>query len=119
MSRYTLLAGVFCVASDPSFATSTVALESTLSAVQQQVVKIKGVLVDASGGEPIVGASVVVRGTTNGTITNLHGEYELDAPVGSTLSISFIGYKTIDVKASVNMGTINCRKMRKLWMRSW
>ena len=105
-SRYTLLASVLCVASSPSFATLTIAVESPLSAVQQQVVKIRGVLVDASSGEPIVGASVVVKGTTNGTITNFNGEYELDAPVGSSLSISFIGYKTIDVKASANMGKI-------------
>ncbi len=105
-SRYTLLASVLCVASSPSFATLTIAVESPLSAVQQQVVKIRGVLVDASSGEPIVGASVVVKGTTNGTITNFNGEYELDALVGSSLSISFIGYKTIDVKASANMGKI-------------
>ena len=118
-SRYTLLASVLCVASSPSFATLTIAVESPLSAVQQQVVKIRGVLVDASSGEPIVGASVVVKGTTNGTITNFNGEYELDAPVGSSLSISFIGYKTIDVKASAIWGRLNYRKMQRHWMRSW
>ena len=105
-SRYTLLVGVLCVASSPSLATLAVAVESPMPAVQQQVMKIKGVLVDASSGEPIVGASVLVKGTTNGTITNFIGEYELNTSVGATLSISFIGYKTIEVKASTNMGKI-------------
>lgn len=104
--RYTLLFGVLCMASSPSFATLANEVEAPLSAVQQQVVRIKGVLVDAFSGEPIVGASVVIKGTVSGTITNFDGEYELDAVAGSTLTISFIGYKTIDVKASANMGTI-------------
>ena len=89
--RYTLLFGVLCMASSPSFAILANEVEAPLPAVQQQVVRIKGVLVDAFGGEPIVGASVVVKGTMNGTITNFDGEYELDAAVGSTLTISFIG----------------------------
>ena len=57
-------------------------------------------------GEPVIGANVVVKGTTNGSITNFDGEYELTAPIGSTLSISFIGYKSIEVKATGDLQTI-------------
>ena len=104
-SKYTLLAGVLCAASGPSFATSTT-VESPLPVVNQQGAKVKGVLLDAKTGEPLIGASVVVKGTTNGTITDFDGVYELNAPVGSILSISFIGYKSIEVKATANMGNI-------------
>lgn len=61
---------------------------------------------DARTGEPVIGANVVVKGTTNGSITNFDGEYELTAPIGSTLSISFIGYKSIEVKATGDLQTI-------------
>ncbi|MDR0745935.1 MAG: TonB-dependent receptor, partial [Mediterranea sp.] len=62
--------------------------------------KIKGKILETKTGEPIIGANVLVKGTTNGTITNFDGEYELDAPAGATLVISFIGYETIEVKAT-------------------
>ena len=61
---------------------------------------------DAKNGEPIIGANVLVKGTTNGTITDFDGNYELEAPVGSTLTVSFIGYKTIEVKATAEKQTI-------------
>ena len=56
-------------------------------------------VVDKSTGEPIIGANVVVKGTTNGVITDFDGNYTLDAPVGSILVISYIGYQSIEVKA--------------------
>ncbi|MBQ8266304.1 MAG: carboxypeptidase-like regulatory domain-containing protein, partial [Bacteroides sp.] len=75
-------------------------------AVTQQIAKIKGTILDAKNGEPIIGANVLVKGTTNGTITDFDGNYELEAPVGSTLTVSFIGYKTIEVKATAEKQTI-------------
>ena len=75
-------------------------------AIVQQTVKLKGVVVDASTGEPIIGANVLVKGTTNGTITNVDGEYTLDAPAGATLQISYIGYKSLEVKATSDKQTI-------------
>lgn len=104
-SKYTLLAGTLCAVSIPSFATLTT-VDSSLPIVSQSATKIKGILLDATTGEPLIGASIVVKGTSNGTITNIDGEYELSAPIGSTLVISFIGYKPIDVKAAANMGKI-------------
>lgn len=44
-------------------------------------------------GEPIIGASVAVEGSSKGTSTDLDGKYSLNAPVGSTLKFSYVGYK--------------------------
>ena len=59
---------------------------------QQGKKTIKGKIVDDAGG-PLPGVSVVVKGTTNGTITNFDGEYNLNVSVGDTIVYSFIGFK--------------------------
>lgn len=59
--------------------------------------KISGVVTDDKG-EPVIGANVVVKGTTNGTITDLDGNFSLEAPDGSTLTISYIGYLNKEVR---------------------
>lgn len=61
-----------------------------------QDVVIKGNVKDATG-EPIIGASVLEKGTTNGIITDFDGNFELSVAKGATLSISYIGYKTQDI----------------------
>lgn len=65
-------------------------------------IAIKGTVLD-SGGLSVIGASVIVSGTTNGTITDMDGNFKLDAPMGSELVISCVGYatKTINVTSSV------------------
>ena len=57
----------------------------------QEEVKLTGTIVDDMG-EPVIGASIVVDGTTNGTITNLDGQFNLTANKGETIVISFIGF---------------------------
>ncbi len=94
------------MSSIPSSAIPTGMADVSLPTVAQQTAKIKGKVLDARTGEPVIGANVVVKGTTNGSITNFDGEYELTAPIGSTLSISFIGYKSIEVKATGGLQTI-------------
>ena len=101
--KYVLVASILGMAT-PAFAISADAVSSQ-PAVAQQTAKIKGTILDQNG-EPIIGANVLVKGTTNGTITDFDGNYELDAPVGSTLSISFIGYKTVEIKATAEKQTI-------------
>ena len=101
--KYVLVASILGMAT-PAFAISADAVSSQ-PAVAQQTAKIKGTILDQNG-EPIIGANVLVKGTTNGTITDFDGNYELDAPVGSTLVVSFIGYKTIEVKATAEKQTI-------------
>lgn len=104
--KYALLISALGVSSISASAISTEMVEAPLPVVSQQVTKLKGVILDAKTGEPVIGANVIVKGTTNGTITNFDGEYQLDAPVGATLSISFIGYKNIEVKATAGTQTI-------------
>ena len=58
-----------------------------------QNVKVSGTVKDAFG--PVVGAAVVVQGTTNGTVTNLDGTYSLSAPANAVLEVSCIGYATV------------------------
>lgn len=65
--------------------------------VVQQSGTCKGVVVDATG-ETIIGASVVVKGTTNGTITGLDGDFSLaGVKKGDVLQVSFVGYETQEV----------------------
>lgn len=78
--KYTLLAGVLGMTSIPSSAIPTGMADVSLPTVAQQTAKIKGKVLDARTGEPVIGANVVVKGTTNGSITNFDGEYELTAP---------------------------------------
>ena len=61
-------------------------------------VKVKGHVVDTLG-EPVVGATVKEVGTTNGTITNVDGNFSLEATVNNQLEISYMGYQTLAVKA--------------------
>ena len=61
-----------------------------------------GKVTDAAGLE-VIGAPVLEKGTANGVVTNLDGEFSLSVGQNATLVISFIGYKTIEVKATTNM----------------
>lgn len=98
-----LASALFCT-SLPALATSSTA--GTNLAVQQQDQKLKGQVIDATTGEPVIGVNVFVKGTTNGTITDIDGKYELNAPAGAILQISFIGYKTVEIAATTSEQTI-------------
>ena len=54
----------------------------------------------------ILSRTRVVKGSTNGTITDIDGKYELNAPAGAILQISFIGYKTVEIAATTSEQTI-------------
>lgn len=70
-------------------------------AVEADGITVKGNISDVSG--PLIGVSVIVVGTTNGTITDMDGNFTLECNVGDELEISYIGYNTIRVKAQSNM----------------
>ena len=59
--------------------------------------RIKGCIKDSSG-EPIVGANVVEKGTTNGAITDIDGNFSIEVATGAVLQISYIGYNTQDIR---------------------
>ena len=71
--------------------------------VSAQNVTLKGNVKDANG-EAIIGASVLEKGTTNGTVTDFDGNFILSAPQGSTITISFVGYKPQEI---INQGQSN------------
>ncbi|MEP0272564.1 SusC/RagA family TonB-linked outer membrane protein [Ekhidna sp.] len=76
------------------------ALVLPFSFLMAQNVRVSGTVTDASNGEPIPGVTVLVKGTTNGAITGINGEYELAVPSGSTLVFSSIGYSSQEIEAS-------------------
>lgn len=77
--------------------------DSSLGVTEQlQTLTVSGLVVDASG-EPVIGASVVEKGTTNGSITDTNGKFTLSVKPGATLKISYVGYQTQETKASRTM----------------
>ncbi|MGI6074532.1 MAG: TonB-dependent receptor [Fermentimonas sp.] len=61
---------------------------------------ITGIVTDSKTGEPIVGANVIQKGTTNGTISDLNGKYSLRIPSDAVLSISYMGYNVLEINTS-------------------
>lgn len=75
-------------------------IEEKESAVPQQKTTLTGTVLDETG-EPIIGANILVKGTTNGTTTNLDGHFSLDVDrIPATLIISYIGYGKQEIKAT-------------------
>ncbi|OFX58703.1 MAG: SusC/RagA family protein [Bacteroidetes bacterium GWB2_41_8] len=70
------------------------------SVVFAQNITVKGKVTDSQTKEGIPGANVVVKGTTNGVISNFDGEYSINVPSNGTLSVSFIGYAAQDVQVN-------------------
>ena len=64
-------------------------------------VTVKGKVVDANG-EPLIGVSILVKGTSNGTVTDIDGNFSIEAVKGATLEISYIGYTTQSIVVSGN-----------------
>ena len=65
-------------------------------------VKVTGTVTDKAIGEPLVGASIVVKGTNNGTTTNINGDYEIVTENGAILVFSYVGFKTLEIEAIGN-----------------
>lgn len=80
--------------------TNSEGLSEVAKQLQSQV--INGTVTDQTG-EPVIGASVLEKGTNNGIITNIDGKFSLTVKRGATLVISFVGYKTLEVKATPKM----------------
>lgn len=81
--------------------------KSVDTSILQQSAKIttQGTVIDAQG-EPLIGVSILEVGTTNGTITDIDGKFTLQVTSGATLELSYIGYKTQQLKAVSDLGTI-------------
>lgn len=101
--KYTLFCGtlsLFLMGVIPQMKATT---KPNYSAIVQQGNRITGTVKDANG--PIIGASVIEKGTTNGIITDVDGKFSLNVQPGVTLVISCIGYKSKEIKTG--HGSIN------------
>ncbi len=77
-----------------------------MSAVMAQNTKVTGQVLDENG-EPVIGASVLVKGTTVGTITDFDGKFSLEVPSnGKSLEISYVGMKKVEVKVASNVKAV-------------
>ena len=65
--------------------------------------QVNGTVTSADDGEPVIGASIRVEGTKTGTVTDINGNFQLSAPAGSTLVVSYLGMETQKVKAGRNL----------------
>ena len=70
--------------------------ENSIALISQQNRQITGIVKDATG-EPVIGANVVEKGTTNGTITDVEGRFSLSVAPNATLIISYIGYVSSEI----------------------
>lgn len=73
---------------------------STMAFAQKE--NFSGTIVDSTG-EPIIGATVKVKGTTLGTVSDFDGRFQVAAPAGSTLVITYVGYQAKELKAAADM----------------
>lgn len=77
--------------------------------MQRKNIKVVGVVKDIEG-LPIIGANIVVKGQSIGTITDIDGNFSIDASIGSILKISFIGYETREVKVASENLTVKLKE---------
>ena len=70
--------------------------DESYPSIQQTTKKITGTIFD-DDGTPVIGANVMVKGTTNGTITDMNGKFSLDVEEGAVLQISYIGYANQEI----------------------
>lgn len=85
-----------------AYAESMKAPDASVTEVQQAKVTVTGVVKDAQG-EPIIGASVMEKGTSNGAISDLDGKFSLNVKPGAQLVVSYVGYVSKEVKAGKNI----------------
>lgn len=79
-------------------------LVASIGLVNAQTKTVTGTVVSAEDGQPIIGASVVVKGTTTGTATNADGRFSFSVPTeAKTLTISYLGMKPVDVGVGTNL----------------
>lgn len=73
-----------------------------------QSYRVKGNVVSKTGDEPLIGVSILQKGTTNGVVTDIDGNYELQIQGGeATLVFSYIGMQTQELKVNSHTGVLN------------
>ena len=72
----------------------------------QNAVSVEGVVVDAKLGGPLVGVSVVVKGTGDGTVTDFNGKFKINVKEGQVLRFSYLGFKTKEVTVDATVSVV-------------
>ena len=98
-AKKTALCVGVCLLGIPAMPTASAATETVASV--QQTKLATGQVVDAQG--PLIGATVMEKGTGNGALTDVNGRFSLNVKPGATLVVSYVGYVTQEFKADVNM----------------
>jgi TonB-dependent starch-binding outer membrane protein SusC len=99
LNKYAILAMLLC-----SFG---------LGSAQNSVGKISGKVLSDKDGEPLVGVSIIVKSTKQGTVTDLNGAFSLQVKTGETLKISYIGYLSTEVKVTTDKITVRLNEDSK------
>jgi TonB-dependent starch-binding outer membrane protein SusC len=68
--------------------------------MQAQIIQLKGTVKDAGTNEELIGVNVIVLGSKTGTITSINGDFEISVPQNATLKVSYVGYKSQEIKLS-------------------
>lgn len=69
-------------------------------AMQAQTIQLKGTVKDAGTNEELIGVNVIVVGSKTGTVTSINGDFEISVPKNATLKVSYVGYKSQEIKLS-------------------
>lgn len=69
-------------------------------AMQAQTIQLKGTVKDAGTNEELIGVNVIVVGSKTGTVTSINGDFEISVPQNATLKVSYVGYKSQEIKIS-------------------
>ena len=104
-ARLLMLSVLLAGGMKPVFAAPDASVNKVVEINDQQKQTVKGTVKDANG-DPIIGATVKVKGSTGGTVTDIDGKFTLDAPAGAELEVSSIGYLKQIVKAKGNIAIV-------------
>lgn len=99
LNKYVIIAAMLC-----SFG---------LASAQNSDGKVTGTVLADSNGEPLIGVNILVKGSPQGTITNLNGVFTVKAKIGETLRVSYIGYAAQNVKVTGDKLTIRLKESEK------
>lgn len=75
-----------------------IAVEESQSVLQTPAFSVKGVVIDSNTGEPLIGCTIKIKGSNQGAITDVNGEFNIRAKKGDMLEISYIGYTTKEIE---------------------
>ena len=86
-------------------------LLGAMASVAMFAQSVTGTVIDSDSKEPLIGVSILEVGTSNGVITDLDGNFQLNLTAGATLQLSYVGYETqeINVGKKTNLGTLELK----------